>query len=106
MARSPEDLKDMHPCFAMGKRGNSGRIHLPVSPGCNIECRFCDRQINNEENRPGVTSQIITPLEARDIIKKSLELCSDINVIGIAGPGDTLATHLRPLGLWHRSFLH
>ena len=92
MARSPEDLKDMHPCFAMGKRGNSGRIHLPVSPGCNIECRFCDRQINNEENRPGVTSQIITPLEARDIIKKSLELCSDINVIGIAGPGDTLAT--------------
>lgn len=92
MARSPEDLKDIHPCFAMGKRGNSGRIHLPVSPGCNIECRFCDRQINNEENRPGVTSQIITPLEARDIIKKSLELCSDINVIGIAGPGDTLAT--------------
>ena len=39
-----------------------------------------------------MTSQIITPLEARDIIKKSLELCSDINVIGIAGPGDTLAT--------------
>ncbi|MBP5415156.1 MAG: radical SAM protein [Lachnospiraceae bacterium] len=92
MARSPKDLKEMHPCFAMGKRGNSGRIHLPVSPGCNIECRFCDRQINNDENRPGVTAQVISPLEAEDIIKRSIELCSDINVVGITGPGDTLAT--------------
>lgn len=92
MARSPEDLKEMHPCFAMGKRGNSGRIHLPVSPGCNIECRFCDRQINDYEDRPGVTGSILKPEEVTDIIKRSLDVCNDISVVGIAGPGDTLAT--------------
>jgi nitrogen fixation protein NifB len=39
-----------------------------------------------------VTSQVITPEEALDVIKRALELCPDITVAGIAGPGDTLAT--------------
>jgi len=92
MARDFEELKLTHPCFAMGKKGTNGRIHLPVSPGCNIECRFCDRQINDYEDRPGVTGSIIKPEEVTDIIKRSLDVCSDISVVGIAGPGDTLAT--------------
>ena len=92
MARDFEELKLTHPCFAMGKKGTNGRIHLPVSPGCNIECRFCDRQINDYEDRPGVTGSILKPEEVTDIIKRSLEVCSDISVVGIAGPGDTLAT--------------
>lgn len=86
-----EALKNSHPCFA-GQRNHKGRIHLPVSPGCNIECKFCDRKINHYENRPGVTASIIKPEEALDIVKKSLELCPEITVVGIAGPGDTLAT--------------
>lgn len=86
------ELTEKHPCFAKGKKGNTGRIHLPTSPGCNIECKFCDRQINDLENRPGVTSMIIAPNQAIDIIRKSLELCDAITVVGIAGPGDTLAT--------------
>ena len=92
MARDFEELKLTHPCFAMGKKGTNGRIHLPVSPGCNIECRFCDRRINDYEDRPGVTGSILRPEEVTDIIKRSLDVCSDISVVGIAGPGDTLAT--------------
>lgn len=92
MAISYEELTDKHPCFALGKKGSTGRIHLPVSPSCNIECKFCDRKINDYENRPGVTSAVIKPEEAIDVIKRSLELCPDITVAGIAGPGDTLAS--------------
>ena len=87
-----ENFKNSHPCFG-GQKNNKGRIHLPVSPGCNIECKFCDRKINAYEQRPGVTSSIIKPPEALAIIKRSLELCPDITVAGIAGPGDTLATN-------------
>ncbi len=86
-----ENLKREHPCFG-GHKNNKGRIHLPVSPGCNIQCKFCERKISDTEVRPGVTSQVITPQEALDVIKRALELCPDITVAGIAGPGDTLAT--------------
>lgn len=86
-----EELQRSHPCFG-GQKNNAGRIHLPVSPGCNIACRFCDRAINDVENRPGVTSKVITPLEALDVVGKALQLCPEITVAGIAGPGDTLAT--------------
>jgi nitrogen fixation protein NifB len=86
-----EVLKNSHPCFGEHKK-NKGRIHLPVSPGCNIQCKFCDRKINDDEQRPGVTSKVITPGEALEVIKRALELCPDITVAGIAGPGDTLAT--------------
>ncbi len=86
-----ENLKQSHPCFG-GHKNNKGRIHLPVSPGCNIQCKFCDRKINDDEQRPGVTSKVITPAEALGVIKRALELCPEITVVGIAGPGDTLAT--------------
>lgn len=92
MAISYEELTDKHPCFALGKKSTSGRIHLPISPTCNIECRFCDRKINDYEKRPGVTREVIKPEEAIDVIRRSLELCPDITVAGIAGPGDTLAS--------------
>ena len=86
-----KDLQNSHPCFG-GHRNNAGRIHLPVSPGCNISCRFCDRSINDVEDRPGVTSKVLNPEDCEEILKKALKLCPDIKVAGIAGPGDTLAT--------------
>jgi nitrogen fixation protein NifB len=92
MAISYEELTDKHPCYARGKRNNTGRIHLPISPTCNIECRFCDRRINDYEQRPGVASTVIKPEESIEVIAKSLELCPEIKVAGIAGPGDTLAS--------------
>jgi nitrogen fixation protein NifB len=87
-----ERLATQHPCFATGKPNNKGRMHLPVSPGCNIACRFCERSFNNFEQRPGVTSEVVRPDEIVDLIGKALELAPELSVVGIAGPGDTLAT--------------
>ena len=91
MSNTYKDLQNSHPCFG-GHKNNVGRIHLPVSPGCNIACRFCDRVINDTEERPGVTSKVITPDESIDILEKALKVCPEITVAGIAGPGDTLAS--------------
>ncbi|MBR2750024.1 MAG: radical SAM protein [Clostridiales bacterium] len=91
MSHTYQDLQNSHPCFG-GQKNNAGRIHLPVSPGCNIACRFCDRTINDVEERPGVTSKVLKPAECEDILTKALEICPDIKVAGIAGPGDTLAS--------------
>ena len=91
MPTSFSELSLLHPCF--GQHGaNTGRIHLPVCPGCNIACRFCERSINATENRPGVSSCILKPEETVSVIKKALEIEPEITVAGIAGPGDTLAS--------------
>lgn len=86
------DVMDVHPCFSARAHNTKGRLHLPVSPSCNIQCRFCDRAGNADENRPGVAAAVLKPEEAVDTVKRALELCPEISVVGIAGPGDTLAT--------------
>lgn len=87
-----DKLAKRHPCFGTGAHFNKGRIHLPVSPDCNIQCKFCKRGLNKFEVRPGVTRKILAPEECVDLIRKALELCPEISVVGIAGPGDTLGT--------------
>ncbi|MCD8159494.1 MAG: radical SAM protein [Clostridiales bacterium] len=91
MSNTYKDLQKSHPCFG-GHKNHTGRIHLPVCPGCNIACRFCDRAVNDVEQRPGVTSRLLKPEESIEAIEKALKLCPEITVAGIAGPGDTLAT--------------
>ncbi|MBR4004958.1 MAG: nitrogen fixation protein NifB, partial [Treponema sp.] len=105
MSKSFSELKENHPCFASGK-ATSGRIHLPVCPGCNIACRFCERSLNDDENRPGVTSRVLKPEETVPLIKKALEISPEIKVAGIAGPGDTLASDnaLKTFNLIGREF--
>lgn len=78
-----------HPCFYSESRGRFGRIHLPVAPSCNIQCAYC-RQDHDclHENRPGVTSGVISPEEALGRLEKALEKMPFISVAGIAGPGD------------------
>ncbi len=83
-------ISKLHPCF--DKVPNKGRIHLPVCPGCNIECNFCDRKLSSYEERPGVSASILTPEEAIQTLERALQLCPQITVAGIAGPGDTLAS--------------
>ena len=91
MPKSFSELEKSHPCF--GSHGaTTGRIHLPVCPGCNIACRFCERSINTTENRPGVTAHVLKPEEAAEIVGKAIQISPDIKVAGIAGPGDTLAS--------------
>ena len=51
MAVSYEELTTKHPCFAKGPNSGNGRIHLPISPSCNIEGRFCERSFNTYEKK-------------------------------------------------------
>jgi len=99
-------LVKKHPCFNGEAHSNFGRIHLPVSPSCNIQCRFCKRGFNKWEKRPGVSRGILSPEEALAVVEKALELCPEITVAGIAGPGDTLATNhaIETFELIHRKF--
>jgi nitrogen fixation protein NifB len=85
-------LSQLHPCLSGDANSKFGRLHLPVSPACNIQCRFCNRTFNKTENRPGVTGTVLKPEETLEIVEKALKLCPEITVVGIAGPGDTLAT--------------
>jgi nitrogen fixation protein NifB len=87
-----EKIRNLHPCFNAGN--NKGRMHLPVSPACNIRCKFCSRVVGGDadEIRPGVAQTLVAPEEAADYVRKALRVFPDITVVGIAGPGDTLAT--------------
>jgi nitrogen fixation protein NifB len=69
-------------------------MHLPVCPACNIQCKFCERKIGggDAEIRPGRAASLIRPEDAGDYVAEALKLCPEITVVGIAGPGDTLAT--------------
>ncbi len=87
-----DKISNLHPCFSGNANMTKGRVHLPVSPTCNIQCKFCRRSLNKFEQRPGVTNKLLSPTEAAGLIDRALELCPEITVVGIAGPGDTLAT--------------
>lgn len=86
--------QSQHPCFG-GDHTNSARIHLPVAPGCNIKCGFCERKFDCvNESRPGVTSRVLTPEEGLERLKLVLRhpvAGPKMKVVGIAGPGDPLA---------------
>lgn len=83
-----------HPCFSTTPEGHarSARLHLPVSPGCNIDCSFCKRDFNRRDQRPGVATRLLSPDQAIDVVQRALTLCPTLAVVGIAGPGDPLAT--------------
>jgi nitrogen fixation protein NifB len=87
---------ERHPCFSGEAHLKYGRIHLPVSPACNIGCLFCARGIRPEgderDNVPGVASRVLKPGEAIAILEKALALCPEISVVGVAGPGDSLVS--------------
>lgn len=81
-----------HPCFSAGARHRFGRVHLPVAPRCNMQCNFCNRKYDCvNESRPGVTSAVLTPLQALAYAKHVLQTRPDTAVVGIAGPGDPFA---------------
>ena len=81
------DLQN-HPCFNDSARKNFGRIHLPVAPGCNIQCNFCDRKFDClNETRPGVTSAVLSPAEAAGYLDKVMEKLKNISVVNVSQPG-------------------
>ena len=101
------DNKVKHPCFNRAAVGHYGRVHLPVAPKCNIKCRYCDRRYGCvNENRPGVTYQILSPGDATSYARGILTGDKRIRVIGIAGPGEPLANEetIETLRMVHREF--
>lgn len=101
-----DHLVKKHPCFNGEAHQKFGRIHLPVSPACNIQCRFCQRGFNKWDKRPGVARTLLTPKDSIKVVERALALCPQITVVGIAGPGDTLATDhaLETFELIHQKF--
>ena len=90
-----ENLKTIliHPCYSEKAHFKVARIHLPVAPKCNIQCKYCKRDINKVENRPGVSSGIMKPKEALKFIDESIKKMPSLKIAGIAGPGEPLANH-------------
>ncbi len=88
---SIEEKTATHPCYNCGA-GKYARIHLPIAPKCNVQCNYCVRKYDcPNESRPGVTTEILTPQEAFEkyvIVKTKM---ANLKVVGIAGPGDSLA---------------
>ncbi len=81
-----------HPCFNAEAKGKYGRVHLPVAPKCNIQCKYCNRKYDCvNESRPGVTSAVLSPEEALRYVDKIREKAPYISTVGIAGPGDPFA---------------
>jgi len=90
--RESHMIHENHPCFSEGARHRVGRIHLPVAPKCNMQCNYCNRDFECvNESRPGVSSTILTPVQAADYLDAVLDKIKDIRVVGIAGPGDPFA---------------
>lgn len=85
-------LTDKHPCFSAQAQHQYARMHLPVAPRCNISCNYCSRKFDCvNESRPGVTSEILSPLEAKEKFAQVKAAIPNLSVVGIAGPGDALA---------------
>src|SRR5512143_529616 len=89
--RVNKDFIMVHPCFTEEAHQKFSRAHLPVAPGCNIQCRYCIRKFDcANESRPGITSRVLTPEEAVDRTRTLIGRSHRLSVIGIAGPGDPL----------------
>jgi nitrogen fixation protein NifB len=96
-----------HPCYSEGACHTFGRCHLPVAPKCNIQCNYCIRDFDCvNESRPGVTTRVLTPEQAVEMLAKALEKFPYIKVAGIAGPGEPLANEetFETLRLLHERF--
>ena len=92
MTLAPHPNANHHPCFNKKAQHKYARVHLPVAPACNIQCRFCNRRYScMNENRPGVTCTVLKPWQALNYLDKILEKVPNTSVVGIAGPGDAFA---------------
>ncbi len=101
------NIMDIHPCFSEEAHHKFGRIHLPVAPHCNIQCRYCIRKYDcANESRPGITSNVLSPQAALERVRAVVERNENISVIGIAGPGDPLANEatFETMSMVHREF--
>lgn len=87
-----EEKTKTHPCFSCNSAHKYARMHLPIAPKCNVSCNYCLRKYDcPNESRPGVTTEVLSPKEAFAKYKYVKEKMPNLKVVGIAGPGDSLA---------------
>ncbi|MDR2520467.1 MAG: radical SAM protein [Bacteroidales bacterium OttesenSCG-928-I14] len=83
---------DNHPCFNIEVKDKYARVHLPIASKCNVQCNYCNRRYDCcNENRPGVSSMLLSPEQALYYLKVLSKKMPNISVVGIAGPGDPFA---------------
>jgi len=83
-------ITSAHPCYNEKAHHKNARIHLPVAPKCNIQCKFCSRGLDKCAYRPGTYSHLMKPEEAVEKIKEAKKKYKTLKVVGIAGPGEPL----------------
>lgn len=89
---SIEEKTKTHPCFSCDSAHKYARMHLPIAPKCNVSCNYCLRKYDcPNESRPGVTTEVLSPAEAFAKYKYVKSKMPNLKVVGIAGPGDSLA---------------
>ncbi len=101
-----ESLK-YHPCFSREAHHKYGRVHMPVAPACNIQCRYCVRKFDcANESRPGISSRLLSHYEAIERVRSVTGRDERVRVVGVAGPGDPLANRatFEFMGLVHSEF--
>lgn len=80
-----------HPCFSGHAHDRHGRLHIPCAPGCNFNCAYCGRGVDEGGERlPGRTMRIVKPGEVAGYVAERLAAHPEIAVLGIAGPGEPL----------------
>ncbi len=99
-------LTSVHPCYNEKAHFTTARIHLPVAPRCNIQCNYCIRKLDKCEHRPGVAGAILNPQEALVRVDKYIKDLPNLRVVGIAGPGESLANEetFETLDLVHKKY--
>jgi nitrogen fixation protein NifB len=86
------ELAHSHPCYHEKAHFRIGRIHLPVARNCNIGCNFCDKKISSfyHTSRPGLAYQLMKPDDVVFAVEKVISDHPNLEVVGIAGPGEPL----------------
>ncbi|MDI9643929.1 MAG: radical SAM protein [Candidatus Verstraetearchaeota archaeon] len=87
-------LTSAHPCFGVKAHFSVARMHLPVAPRCNIQCKYCVRRLDKCEQRPGVAACIMDEEAALRRLESEVKSNPNLKVVGIAGPGDPLANEM------------
>lgn len=95
LAHLPEQIRQKvqdHPCYSEQAHHHFARMHVAVAPACNIQCHYCNRKYDcSNESRPGVVSELLTPEQAVHKVLVVGDKIPQMTVVGIAGPGDSLA---------------
>lgn len=86
------ELAHSHPCYHEKAHFRIGRIHLPVARKCNISCKFCDKRVSSfyHTSRPGLAYQLMDPYDVVEAVGKAITDHPNLEVVGIAGPGEPL----------------